>query len=89
MIKVVHAQWAGDSKVSLSFSDGSDGVYDFASLLAKDTALAQPLRNADMFKRFFLELGALCWPNGLEFSASKLHSELAASGSLLHSEKAA
>jgi hypothetical protein len=89
MIKVVHAQWAGDSKVALAFSDGSDGVYDFASLLSKDTALTQPLRNAEMFKRFFLELGALCWPNGLEFSASKLHSELGASGSLLHSEKAA
>ncbi len=89
MIKVVHAQWANDSKVALSFSDGSDGVYDFASLLSKDTALTQPLRNAEMFKRFFLELGALCWPNGLEFSASKLHSELAAAGSLLHSEKAA
>jgi hypothetical protein len=89
MIKVLHAQWAGDSKVALEFSDGSDGVYDFGSLLSKDTALTQPLRNEDMFKRFFLELGALCWPNGLEFSASKLHSELAASGSLLHSEKAA
>jgi Protein of unknown function (DUF2442) len=89
MIKVVHAQWAGDSKVSLAFSDGSDGVYDFASMLSKDTALTRPLRNAEMFKRFFLELGALCWPNGLELSASKLHSELVASGSLLHSEKAA
>jgi Protein of unknown function (DUF2442) len=75
--------------VALAFSDGSDGVYDFASLLSIDTALTQPLRNAEMFKRFFLELGALCWPNGLEFSASKLHNELAASGSLLHSEKAA
>ena len=77
MIKVVHAQWAGDRKVALAFSDGSDGVYDFASLLSKDTALTQPLRNEDMFKRLFLELGALCWPNGLEFSASKLHRESA------------
>jgi Protein of unknown function (DUF2442) len=89
MIKVVHAQWAGDSKVALSFSDGSDGVYDFANVLAKDTVLTQPLRNVDTFKRFFLELGALCWPNGLEFSASKLHNELAAAGALLHTEKAA
>ena len=89
MIKLVHATWVGDSKLSLAFSDGSQGIYDFDALLAKNTALTLPLKNSVLFQRFFLELGALCWPNGLEFSASKLHSELAAAGALLNAEHAA
>lgn len=89
MIKLVHAKWVGDSKLSLAFSDGSQGIYNFDALLAKNTTLTLPLQNPAMFQRFFLELGALCWPNGLEFSASKLHSELAAAGALLNAEHAA
>jgi hypothetical protein len=89
MIKLVHAKWVGDSKLSLAFSDGSQGVYDFDTLLAKNTELTLPLKDTVAFQRFFLELGALCWPNGLEFSASKLHNELAAAGALLNAEHAA
>lgn len=89
MIRLVHAKWAGDSKLSLAFSDGRQGIYDFHALLAKNTELTLPLQNPALFQRFFLELGALCWPNGLEFSASKLHSELAAAGALLNAEQAA
>ena len=89
MIKLVHAKWVGDSKLSLAFSDGSQGIYDFDTLLAKNTALTLPLKDTVAFQRFFLELGALCWPNGLEFSASKLHSELTAAGALLNAEHAA
>ena len=82
MIKAIRATWAGDSKVALVFSDGSEGVYDFAALLAKDALLVLPLREADVFKRFFLELGALCWPNGLELSGADLHKQLSAAGKL-------
>ena len=89
MIKLVHAKWVGDSKLSLAFSDGSQGIYNFDALLAKNTELTLPLQNTALFQRFFLELGALCWPNALEFSASKLHSELAAAGALLNAEHAA
>jgi hypothetical protein len=89
MIKLVHAKWIEDNKLSLAFSDGSQGIYDFSALFAKNTALTLPLKDSAAFQRFFLELGALCWPNGLEFSASKLHRELAASGALLNAEHAA
>ncbi|TAG27270.1 MAG: DUF2442 domain-containing protein [Burkholderiales bacterium] len=83
MIKIVHARWIKDQQIALAFSDGSEGVYDFASLLALKTPLTQPLQDIAAFQKFFLELGALCWPHGLEFSADKLHADLLAS-SLLH-----
>lgn len=89
MIKLVHAKWVGDSKLSLAFSDSSQGIFDFDALLAKNTVLTLPLQQTAMFQRFFLELGDLCWPNGLEFSASKLHTDLTASGALLNAEHAA
>ena len=44
--------------------------------------LTVPLRDALAFKRFFLELGALCWPNGLEFNPASLHKELHEAGKL-------
>ncbi len=76
MIKIVHAKWVKDQLIALAFSDGSEGEYEFAPLLAKDTSLTLPLKETALFQRFFLELGALCWPNGLEFSTAKLHADL-------------
>ena len=89
MIKLVHASWTAEQKIAMAFSDGTEGVYDFAALLAKETALTVPLRDTQMFKRFFLELGALCWPNGLEFNAASLHRELQGAGKLRQISKAA
>lgn len=82
MIKIVHARWIKDQEIALAFSDGSEGVYDFAPLLELKTPLTQPLQDTTAFQKFFLELGALCWANGLEFNAAKLHSDLLAANRL-------
>jgi len=39
-----------------------------APILERDTVLTRPLRDPAYFSSFYLELGALAWPNGLEFS---------------------
>jgi hypothetical protein len=36
-------------------------------------SLLQALKNEAYFKRFFIEAGALSWPNGLELSPQRLH----------------
>jgi Protein of unknown function (DUF2442) len=82
MMKIVRAKWVKDHVIALAFSDGSEGDYEFASLLVKDTPLTLPLKETPVFQRFFLELGALCWPNGLEFSAAKLHNDVLAANRL-------
>jgi hypothetical protein len=82
MIKIVHARWIEDQQIAMAFSDGREGVYDFASLLAVNTPLTQPLQEASKLQKFFLELGALRWPHGLEFSAYKLHADLLAANQL-------
>jgi hypothetical protein len=54
MIKIIHARWIKDQQMTMAFSDGSEGVYKFAYLLAVNTPLTQPLKEASKFQKFFL-----------------------------------
>ena len=87
MIRIVHARWIKDPQIALTFSDGSEGVYDLTLLLANKTPLTQPLQDTAAFQKFFFELGAVCWPHELEFSADKLQSDLQAASVLRHAEE--
>ena len=82
MTKILRATHIRDHVLELEFSDKTIGEYDFDPVLAKDTSLTRPLGDPAYFLRFFLELGALCWPNGLEFSAEALRRELERAGRL-------
>ncbi len=73
MIKIVNAQYLNDYVVKLEFSDNSFSNFDFSYLLEKNTELTNPLKDLDYFKSFFLELGAICWKNGLELSPESLY----------------
>lgn len=88
MIKIINARVVSDTAVHLSFSDGSEGDYDLGALIARDTVMTRPLRDPAFVARCFLELGALCWPNGLELSAASLQRKLAEQGALVHSTAA-
>ena len=74
MIKVLNARKADEFKLKLDFSDHTHGVFDAAAYLAtRSGPLLDKLRDADYFSRFFIDAGALCWPNGLEISPAKVH----------------
>lgn len=83
MIKITRAVYRSDQEIKLHFSDGSFGVMDFSEILAQKTSLTLALDDTVFFQRFFIELGALCWPNGLEFSAGSLYKKLEAAGKLV------
>lgn len=89
MIKIVEAKGLHEYVIHIVFSDGSSGDYDVGPLLKRSTALTTPLRDRDQFNRFFLELGALCWPNGFELSAGAIRNELIDQHKLLEPTKAA
>jgi hypothetical protein len=89
MIKIIKAETIGQTQLRLTFSDGTQGDYDFAPLLAKETVLTQPLKTPETFNTYFIELGALCWKNGLEFSPAALHQELQSAGKLTRAQQAA
>ena len=73
MIKIIDARYLGDVQVALIFSDGKEGVFDGKALLQRSGSLLEPLRSESYFKRFFIDAGALCWPNGLELSPARLY----------------
>ncbi|WP_263079865.1 DUF2442 domain-containing protein [Endozoicomonas sp. Mp262] len=83
MIKITRAVYQSGVEIKLHFSDGSFGVMDFHEVLAQKTSLTNALGDTVFFQRFFLELGALCWPNGLEFSGRSLYKKLEAKGKLV------
>jgi hypothetical protein len=89
VIKILKAQHLRDLVLELEFSDGSIGEYDLAPLLARDTVLTRALRDPDFFPRFFIELGALSWPNGLELSGESIHRRLEEQGKLRRDERVA
>lgn len=89
MIKLVSFELRTAQRVWLRFSDGTAGEFDFASLLAADTEMTRPLADSNFFASCFLELGALCWPNGLDFSAASLQQRLAEAGRLTRDSVAA
>lgn len=73
MIKVIEAHYLDDFQVAIIFSDGKEGTFDGHAMLQRSGSLLEPLRDENYFRRFFIDVGALCWPNGLELSPIRLY----------------
>ena len=76
MIKILKADYLHDKVIRLEFSDGAQGDYDLQPLIEQGTEMVAPLVNDAFFRQFFLELGALCWPNGFDLSAQGIQHRL-------------
>jgi hypothetical protein len=74
VIKVLTLEHSEENfQLALTFSNGARGRFDGASYLFKRQGpLLDPLRQADYFRRCFVEAGAVCWPNGLELSGARV-----------------
>lgn len=74
MIKVLNARLTAPFTLEIDFSDHTQGVFDAnAYLVSRSGPLLEKLREQTYFQRFFIDAGALCWPNGLELSPAKIH----------------
>jgi hypothetical protein len=82
MIKITRATHRGDYRIELEFSSGEIGQVDLSELVQRSGSMVVPLRIPANFASFFLELGALAWPNGLELSPESLYRRARASGTL-------
>jgi len=89
MIKIVAADYVSDHEIRLRFSDDSHGMLDFRPFLDAGTPMTNPLREPQFFRRFYLELGALAWPNGFDLSAASLQKRFDEGGRLHRSSAAA
>jgi Protein of unknown function (DUF2442) len=82
MIKVSKIECLGGYRLRFKFSDDSVGDYDFSKIVSENGPMVQALRDADYFRRVFLEFGAPTWPNGFDVAPAWLHREIADAGNL-------
>lgn len=75
MIKILQVEAVGDFQLRLTFSDGSQGMFDGKGLLQRSGPLLDALRDPAYFRRAFIDAGALCWPNGLELSPTRVRDQ--------------
>ncbi|MBI4730182.1 MAG: DUF2442 domain-containing protein [Acidobacteria bacterium] len=68
---VTKAQYRGDYRIHLTFHDGTEGTVDFQDWL--DGPVLEPLRDRGFFQRFFIEAGAIVWPNGADIAPETLY----------------
>ena len=89
MVKLVEVEPKGGYQLALRFSDGAAGVFDFAPFIDTNAFMTAPLRDPAFFARHYIELGALAWPNGLDFSAGSLYRRLQDAGKLVRGKRVA
>lgn len=89
MIKLKAFEPKGDYRLLLRFSDGTADIYDFATFIEANTEMTAPLRDHQAFAQYYIELGALAWPNGFDLSAESLHRRLHEAGTLHRDVEAA
>ena len=89
MIKLIAVESKGGTKLGLRFSDGASGIYDFADFIKANTEMTAPLADPEFFSRYFIEAGALEWPNGFDLSAGSLYRRLQESSALRRDAAAA
>jgi len=72
LIRVVSAKYVRGHQLRIEFSDGAKKTVDFSRWLHGE--VFQPLADKREFKRFFIDGGTVCWPNGADIAPETLRS---------------
>ena len=70
---VITAQYRGEYRILLGFSDGLEGIVDFSQWL--HGPVFKPLEDLDFFRRFYIDGGTVAWPNGADIAPETLHEQ--------------
>jgi hypothetical protein len=68
---VIRAEYRGEYKIHLTFNDGVESTVDFSQWL--DGPVFAPVKDTGYFQRFFLDGGAVAWPNGADVAPETLY----------------
>jgi Protein of unknown function (DUF2442) len=68
---VVEAEYRGDYRMRIVFSDGSENTIDFKPWL--DGPVFEPLKDPAFFKRGYVDGGTVVWPNGADIAPETLY----------------
>ena len=70
--QVIGARHVSKFIVSTRFDDGTEKSIDISQWFKGP--VFEPLKDPKFFKRFFIEAGTLCWPNGVDIAPEALYS---------------
>ncbi len=72
-IKIKKAEYIGDYRLKIIFSDGKEGIVDLSNSL--EGKIFESLKDKEKFKKFKLdkELGTIVWENGADLAPEYLY----------------
>lgn len=68
---IVNAEYRGDFRIQVTFNDGTKEVVDFGQWL--EGPIFAPLKHRENFRHFFVEGGAITWPNGADIAPETVY----------------
>ena len=72
MPHVINASYVKDYLIKVKFDDGTQKVVDFTDYIGRGGIFSE-LREKEYFKRFFIDLNTVCWPNGADVAPERLY----------------
>lgn len=69
---VIDAEYVKDYLVKITFDDGVVKVADLGCY-ARKSGVFSALKDKEYFKKFFVDLNTLCWPNGADIAPERLY----------------
>ena len=75
---VSSVEYLGDHRLRLRFSDGVQGVVDFAPIILGKGGVFAPLEDKAFFAQVTVnsEFGTIAWPNDVDFDPEVLYSRV-------------
>jgi hypothetical protein len=69
---IVEAEYTRDYVIKIKFDDGAVKIVDIESYVERGGVFSK-LRDKEYFKRFFIDLNTICWPNGADIAPERLY----------------
>jgi hypothetical protein len=82
LVDVLRLRAVGGYRLWVRFTDGSEGVHDLSSVIAKEGPMIEPLKAPEYFARVFVEMGAPTWPSGFDLDPINLYMQMRDAGEL-------
>jgi hypothetical protein len=75
MPHIVDARYIGNYQVYVVFDDGTSGQVNLEKYPQKG-GVFEPLTDLNYFKKFFIDLNTLCWPNGADIAPERIYEQM-------------
>lgn len=69
---IVEAEYVKGYRIKAKFNDGSVKMLNLKPYVERGGVFSE-LKDKEYFKRFFIDLNTICWPNGADVAPERLY----------------